>query len=91
MIDDSCVTVSGHPDDLAVFRAFLSGNAVVCDTNVTGLYHVFSKLYSVREAVRADVLSRKIQFPTFTEIFVPLRCSCTGEILHSSASAKSLI
>lgn len=84
MIDDSCVTVSGHPDHLLAFKAFLPDNAVVCDTNVAGLYHVSSKLYSVRETVLMDVLSRKIQFPTFSEIFVPLRCSCTGEILHSS-------
>ena len=84
MIDDKCMTVSGHPDDLAAFKPLLPDTAVICETNMIGLYHVPSRLYTVREEVLSDVVSRAIQFPTFPELFAPLRCSNTGEIVYSS-------
>ena len=87
MIDDNCVTVSGHPDDLAAFKPFLPDTAVVCETNITGLYHVSSLLDTVREEVLSDVVSRGIRFPTFQDLFAPLRCSNTGEILCSSTES----
>jgi hypothetical protein len=87
VIDDNCVTVSGHPDDLAAFKPLLPDTAVVCETNITGLYHVPSILDTVREEVLSDVVSRGIQFPTFQDLFAPLRCSNTGEILHSSVES----
>ena len=84
VIDDNCVTVSGHPDDLATFRAFLPNTTVVFETNIAGLYHVPSRLYTARDEVLGDVASRHIRFPTFPDLFTSLRCSYTGEILHSS-------
>ena len=88
MIDDNCVTVSGHPDDLAAFKPSLPDTAVVCETNITGLYHVPSRLDTVREEILSDIVSRRIQFPAIQEAFVSLlRCSNTGEILRSSTES----
>lgn len=87
MIDDNCVTVSGYPDDLAAFRPFLPDTAVICETSLTGLYHVSSLLHTVREQVLSDVVSRGIRFPTFQNLFTPLRCSNTGGLLCSSTES----
>jgi hypothetical protein len=87
VIDDNCVTVSGHPDDLAAFKPFLSDTAVVCETNIAGLYHVPSRLDTVREQVLSDVVLRVIRFPTFEQVFVPLRCTNTGDVLCPSTGS----
>jgi hypothetical protein len=87
VIDDNCVTVSGHPDDLVAFKPFLPDTAVVCESNFTGLYHASSILDTVREEVLSDVVSRGIQFPTLQDLFTPLTCSNTGGILCSSTES----
>ena len=91
MIDDGCVTVSGHPDDLAAFKSFLPAGTRICETNIVALYHVPSKLNGVREALLKDVASRRICFPTFQDLFVPVRSSFDGGIVNGSLCDQPLI
>ena len=91
MIDNNCVTVSGHPDDLAAFTSFLPTGTRICETNIVALYHVPSKLNGIREALLKDVASRGICFPTVQDLFAPVRSSFDGRIVNGSLCDQPLI
>ncbi|KAF5377903.1 hypothetical protein D9615_006799 [Tricholomella constricta] len=93
IIDDTCVTISGRPDVLAAFSTFVTakGDSVVHNTTVDSLYHSTIHLNSTRERLLADVISRKIQFPTFSDIKVPIRSTFTGEAITKDETSESLL
>lgn len=91
MIDDTCLTLSGHPDDLIALEPFLPHGALIHRTKVDALYHVPSRLHVVREEVLTDVKFRDIRLPTFEELLVPIRSSFTGECLEKSSPEETLV
>ncbi|KAF4571087.1 Type I Iterative Polyketide synthase (PKS) [Pleurotus pulmonarius] len=72
VMDDKCVTVSGHPDTLAAFASDLSTGAVVHKTSVDTLYHSPEHINGVRQEVLSDVARRDIKFPNYSDIIVPV-------------------
>lgn len=83
-MDGSCVTISGHPNVLAEFRAkvirSLGPSVVACETTVDTLYHSVD-LMKVRDNVLADVVRHSIKFPDLSDLQAPIRSSSTGLLL----------
>lgn len=84
-MDDNCITISGHPGDLALFTPILPEKAILHKTNIYALYHCPSLLQSVRDQVRGDVATRQIRFPTFQDLHLPVRSTFTGEVLSNAS------
>lgn len=80
-MDDGLFTVSGHPDDLTSFLDTMPDGVVFHETKITALYHCPSNLQQVRDEVCADVVARKINFPTFLDLVAPIRSTFTGDII----------
>ncbi|CAA7262768.1 unnamed protein product [Cyclocybe aegerita] len=90
-IDDRWITVSGHPDDLAAFVCILPEGASVHETSIKALYHCSSKLQTIRDEVLGDASSRKIRFPTFEDLVVPVRSTFSGDVIKDAGSGVTLL
>ncbi|KAJ3514348.1 hypothetical protein NLJ89_g2425 [Agrocybe chaxingu] len=90
-INDRCITVSGHPDDLAAFVCNLPEGTPVHETSIKALYHCSSKLQAVRDKVLGDASSRKIRFPTFEDLVVPVRSTLSGDVIGDPGSGATLL
>ncbi|TFK37752.1 hypothetical protein BDQ12DRAFT_735983 [Crucibulum laeve] len=86
--DAKNITVSGRPDILATFAATLSGKASVHKTTVDTLYHSSEHVRGARGEVLTDVVRRKIRFPSFSDIEVPIRSTFTGALLSPESSGS---
>ncbi|KAF8897468.1 hypothetical protein BD779DRAFT_1667443 [Infundibulicybe gibba] len=91
VVDDACVTVSGHPDVLESFSTTVPAGTVIHKTAVDTLYHSPIHATGAREHVLADVIRRNIQFPDFQDIKVPIRSSFTGKPLNRETQTSSLV
>ncbi|KAF4596739.1 Type I Iterative Polyketide synthase (PKS) [Pleurotus pulmonarius] len=91
VMDDKCVTVSGHPDTLAAFASDLSTGAVVHKTSVDTLYHSPEHINGVRQEVLSDVARRDIKFPNYSDIIVPIRSTFTGGVLDKKVTDGTLV
>lgn len=83
VIGDQRVTVSGIPCHLDDFTKNLSKAVVVYPIDVNALYHR-ADLDTVRNDVLADVASRNIRFPTFTDLITPIRSTFSGELVFQN-------
>ncbi|KAG5644334.1 Type I Iterative PKS [Asterophora parasitica] len=93
IIDDTCVTVSGRPDVLSAFSAFVTAerDSVVHATSVDTLYHSPIHVNTTRERLLADVTSRSIKLPQFCDIKVPIRSTFTGHAITKDEPSGSLL
>ncbi|KAF8074125.1 putative polyketide synthase [Lyophyllum atratum] len=93
IMGDSCVTISGRPDVLLAFSGCVAtkGEFVVHETTLDSLYHSPIHVNTTRERVLADVVSRNIRFPTFSDIKVPIRSTFTGDTITKDQSSGSLL
>lgn len=82
--DKQCITVSGRPDALNLFKSTLPESVSVRDVSVNTLYHSPAHVHGVRREVWADISRRKIPFPSFADIICPIRSTLTGETLEAS-------
>jgi hypothetical protein len=80
-MDDTCVTISGRPDVLLAFSSTVASDPLVHQTTLNTLYHSPALLHGVRDQVLADVASRNIRFPDFSDIKVPIRSTFTGDAI----------
>lgn len=90
-MDDTCVTISGRPDILSAFSSRFAQDFVVHKTTLDTLYHSQVHVGNAREDVLADVASRHIQFPDFSDIKVPLRSTLTGDVITKNNATGSLL
>nr|APH07629.1 PKS1 [Agaricomycetes sp.] len=81
VLDDQCVTISGHPYLLTAFVTSLPPGISFHETPVHALYHSSANA-SIRDSVMADTIRLDIHFPTFSDIKVPIRSTLTGEPLQ---------
>ncbi|KAL0945469.1 hypothetical protein HGRIS_000958 [Hohenbuehelia grisea] len=88
VMDDKCVTVSGPPAELESFASSITSGAVVHKTSVDTLYHSPLHIGGVREEILADVASRNIEFPDFSDIKVPVRSTYTGKVLDKTSTGS---
>ncbi|KIL57002.1 hypothetical protein M378DRAFT_133566 [Amanita muscaria Koide BX008] len=86
IMDDTSVTISGHPSALATFAGTLGPGVVVHKTTVDTLYHAPVHAEGVRKQVLDDVERRKISFPKFADIHTPVRSTFTGELITKDSS-----
>jgi malonyl CoA-acyl carrier protein transacylase len=82
--DEQCITVSGRPDILNLFKSTLPESVSVRDVSVNTLYHSPAHVHGVRREVLADLSRRNIMFPTFADIICPIRSTFTGETLEAN-------
>ena len=82
--DEKCITVSGRPDILNLFKSTLPESVSVRDVSVNTLYHSPAHVHGVRREVLADLERRNILFPTFADIICPIRSTFTGETLEAN-------
>ncbi|KAH9065286.1 polyketide beta-ketoacyl-synthase [Lactarius vividus] len=82
--DEQCVTVSGRPDILNLFKSTLPETVSARDVSVYTLYHSPAHIHSVRREVLADLSRREILFPTCADIICPIRSTFTGETLEAN-------
>ncbi|KAH9041988.1 polyketide beta-ketoacyl-synthase [Lactarius pseudohatsudake] len=82
--DEQCITVSGRPDILNLFKSTLPETVSVRDVSVYTLYHSPAHIHSVRREVLADLSRREILFPTCADIICPIRSTFTGETLEAN-------
>ena len=82
--DEQCITVSGRPDILNLFKSTLPESVFVRDVSVNTLYHSPAHVHGVREEVLVDLSRRRILFPTFADIICPIRSTFTGETLEAN-------
>ncbi|KAF7320598.1 hypothetical protein HMN09_00144300 [Mycena chlorophos] len=81
VLDGACVTVSGRPDALEAFAATLEpARYVAHKTTLDTLYHAaeHGEAGAMRERVLADVRSRRVRFPDFADLVVPVRNTFDG-------------
>lgn len=90
-MDNDRTTVSGRPHDLTSFMQTLPSNVVRQETTINAIYHCSALLEGVRDEVLADISSRKILFPEFTDMVVPIRSSVSGDLLFSAPTSASLV
>lgn len=92
-MDATCVTISGRPDLLSVFAAQIATKVdlVVHKTALDTLYHSPVHATGVRERVVADVASRTIGFPKFSDLKVPIWSTYTGHVVTKDETAGSLV
>ncbi|KAG6896291.1 Type I Iterative PKS [Termitomyces sp. T32_za158] len=93
IMDDRCVTISGRPDILSDFSAFLATNVnvVIHKTSLETLYHSNLHATSTRDLVLHDVIARNIQFPEFSDIQVPVRSTFSGDSITQDGTSRSLV
>ncbi|KAF9240177.1 putative polyketide synthase [Melanogaster broomeanus] len=91
VLDENYVMVSGRPDMLHTFSAFVSQCCTVHDTTVDALYHSPLHLLDTRGKVLADVIKRKIRFPDYHDLHCPLRSTISGELATPTLEYPSLI
>ncbi|KAF8836384.1 putative polyketide synthase [Paxillus ammoniavirescens] len=91
VLDEQYVTVSGRPDVLKTFSAFVSRYCTVHETTMDAFYHSQLHLPSTREEILADVIKHKIQFPDFHDLHCPLRSTISGALASPSHEQPSLI
>ncbi|KAI9443347.1 putative polyketide synthase [Lactarius indigo] len=82
--DEQCITVSGRPDILNLFKSTLPETVSVRDVSIYTLYHSPAHIHSVRREVLADLSRREILFPTCADIICPIRSTFTGETLEAN-------
>ena len=82
--DGQCITISGRPDILNLFKSTLPETVSVRDVAVYTLYHSPAHIHSVRGEVLADLSRREILFPTCADIICPIRSTFTGETLEAN-------
>ena len=84
------MTVSGFPDILERFSANLRASVAVHDTVVDALYH--SPIHTTtRLQVLADVSRRRIRFPDFSDIKIPIRSPFTGRLIENNTESSHLV
>ncbi|KAJ7634563.1 putative polyketide synthase [Roridomyces roridus] len=90
--DSSCVTVSGRPDVLSAFAATLARNKgiVAHKTTVDALYHA-PVLTDTRDDVLNDLVRRRVGFPDFGDLRVPVRDTALGVALGPDTQGARLI
>ena len=91
-MDNECITISGFPDTLEAFSDHFrtTGFGVRTSITIDTLYH--SSLHTVtRRLVLADVSRRRIHFPDYADIKVPIRSTFTGRIINNKVSSGSLV
>lgn len=89
---EDCVTISGRPDVLSAFAQSGLHSGTVQKTLVDTLYHSPAHLGGARERVLSDLADRGVQFPSFSDIKIPLRSTYTGELIRNDGvGASSLL
>ncbi|KAF7327230.1 hypothetical protein MKEN_00300100 [Mycena kentingensis (nom. inval.)] len=94
VLDDASVTVSGRPDALDAFAAALESEFVVHRTTLDTLYHAPEHHDGVRKQVLADICRRRVRFPDFADLQVPIRSTFTGDAVfhpHNSPLLAELV
>ena len=89
-MDDSSVTISGHPGVLAIFSATFGPGVFIHKTTVDSLYHAPIHDEGMRKQILLDILERKISFPNLSDLHTPIRSTYTGELVMNTNS-KPLI
>lgn len=83
------ITVSGHPDDLDAFSQTLPQEVTTYSTGINALYHCSARLEGVRNQVLHDIAARNIRFPSWTDLFAPIRSTYTGDLLDANGNCYS--
>ncbi|KNZ72615.1 Conidial yellow pigment biosynthesis polyketide synthase [Termitomyces sp. J132] len=93
IMNDTCVTISGRPDILSDFSTFLATNVkvIIHKTSLGTLYHSPIHANSTRDQVLRDVVARRIRFPEFSDIQVPIRSTFTGDAITKNETSGSLL
>ena len=89
-MDDSSVTISGHPGVLATFSDTFGPGVFIHKTTVDSLYHAPIHDEGMRRQILLDIFERKILFPNFSDLHTPIRSTYTGELVMNTNS-KPLI
>ena len=89
-MDDSSVTISGHPGVLATFSGSFGPGVFIHRTTVDTLYHARVHEESMRKQILVDISERKISFPDVSDLQTPIRSTYTGELITNNDS-KPLI
>ncbi|KZT07803.1 ketoacyl-synt-domain-containing protein [Laetiporus sulphureus 93-53] len=84
-INTSCITVSGQPDVLEVFKkGYLPSTTHTSQfTHVHTLYHA-PELGAVKDAVMLSVAQRKIRFPSYEDLCFPMRSTVDGATIDTT-------
>ncbi|KAF7327244.1 hypothetical protein MKEN_00301700 [Mycena kentingensis (nom. inval.)] len=94
VLDDASVTVSGRPDALDAFAVELESEFVVHRTTLDALYHAPEHQDGALKQVLADICRRRVRFPDFADLQVPIRSTFTGDAVfhaHNSPSLAELV
>jgi acyl transferase domain-containing protein len=82
MTTETCASISGHPKALATFRSSHLPSSTVSSrlSAIHALYHS-PELTDVKTQIMADLASRSVKFPEYTNLRRPLRSTVTGEVI----------
>ncbi|KAG6810939.1 Type I Iterative PKS [Tricholoma furcatifolium] len=92
IVDNTCITVSGRPDILCDFSTFVTvtNDGVVHKATSNSLYYSTLNTPATRDKVLSDVASRKIKFPEFSDVVVPIRSTSDGDLITNERSGSLL-
>ena len=82
---ETCVSVSGRPDALAVFRgSYLPASTIQSRLSaIHTLYHS-PELVGVKAQIMRDLRSRDVRFPNYSALRRTLRSTYTGDIIPAT-------
>ncbi|KAL1669600.1 hypothetical protein GGF50DRAFT_110300 [Schizophyllum commune] len=84
--DTTCITISGHPDDLLFFKQHhIPSHCTTHDPGLSTLYH--SPLYAtaLHDEVLQDLRRRDVTLPPFASLRIPIRSAATSDVLEDPA------
>ncbi|KDQ09291.1 hypothetical protein BOTBODRAFT_148243 [Botryobasidium botryosum FD-172 SS1] len=88
-INDTCVSISGRPDQLALFNtAELPANCVSRFAPVHALYHSSELAQRAKLGVLTDITQREIRFPTRKDLKRPFYSTSTGAAITSATAGS---
>ncbi|KAL1740114.1 hypothetical protein HDZ31DRAFT_85590 [Schizophyllum fasciatum] len=80
--DTTCVTISGHPDDLLSFRRHcMPKGCTTHDPGLFALYHSHLNANGLHEDILRDLDRRQIPLSAAGALRIPIRSSATSDIL----------
>ncbi|KAK2462565.1 hypothetical protein APHAL10511_005408 [Amanita phalloides] len=86
VLDDSSVTISGHPGILATFAGTFGPDISIHKTTLNMLYHAHVHGDGVRKQILADIVEKNLSFPQTFDLHTPIRSTVTGELITNTNS-----
>ncbi|KAI5898805.1 ketoacyl-synt-domain-containing protein [Schizophyllum commune H4-8] len=80
--DTTCITISGHPDDLLFFKQHhIPSHCTTHDPGLSTLYHFPLYATALHDEVLQDLRLREVDFPAFAALRIPIRSAATSDVL----------